>query len=285
MIKKAVFSYINFGNDIKNTCGYLKFSDFLYSTALAVTRAAKVFPKVQMVSDEWGVEMFKKIKLPVTEYSTALDDIHHVSKHFWAYAKLVAYTMQYEPFVHIDQDVFLFEPLPDRILNAELCFQSKEDFDSDNFPYYKRLLPSFMEAPVKPKKIIENIIHDFAYNCGICGGHNLDHFRELRECAEEYIFAKKNYSVLHKKYDYIVASQNLMFEQYFNAVLARANGCKVEVIGEDVPDVEKNMKYTHVWGLGKHNMQIMAKVMMKLIREDLPLFQRITDFLEKYKIK
>jgi hypothetical protein len=178
MIKKAVFSYFNPDESFGNRCGFKKFSDFLFTTALSIDCASRHFKEVQFISSDWGVDLMKELKLPITSYSNKLNEMKDVSRFFWAYGKLLAYNEQDQPFVHLDNDVFLWDTLPDRILNARLCFQSHEPFDLQGYHYYNLLKPCFEEAPVKPKVIVDNEVMDFAYNCGICGGHDLKFFRE-----------------------------------------------------------------------------------------------------------
>jgi hypothetical protein len=42
--------------------------------------------------------------------------------------KLVAISEQREPFVHLDADVFLWQPLPERVVKAPVCAQNPEPF-------------------------------------------------------------------------------------------------------------------------------------------------------------
>jgi hypothetical protein len=219
MIERAVFSYFNPDENFGNSSGFVCFSDLLYTTALAVTMSRRHFKEVQFMSSDWGIKLFKKIGLPVTEFSTDLNHMKTVSKFFWAYGKLLAYKKQEKPFIHVDNDVFLWKKLPDRILNAQLCFQSKEFFDLPGYKYYYMLKPCFDEAKVKPQVIVNNEIDDFAYNCGICGGHKLEFFKEWEKCSSEYIFASENQDLFFNKYRDVLIHQNLFHEQYFGASL------------------------------------------------------------------
>ena len=120
MIKKAVFSYFNPDESFGNTCGFAKFSDFLFTTSLAIICASRHFEEVQFISSEWGLELFKQLNLPITSYSNKLNELKTIPRQFWAYGKILAYNEQDVPFVHVDNDVFLWDPLPDRILKAKL---------------------------------------------------------------------------------------------------------------------------------------------------------------------
>jgi len=289
MIERAVFSYFNPDETYFNKCSFYRFSDFLFATALAVHLASTHFKEVVMVSSKWGNKMFKSIGLPVTTFSDEIEKAKHVSRWFWAYGKLLAYVSQDKPFVHMDNDVFLWEPLPGRILRAELCFQSKEPFELDGYKYYQMLKKVWADAPVKPWQIKENEVNDFAYNCGICGGNNLDFFREWIDCSRKYIFAPQNQNVFFSKHPHALTQQNLFHEQYFAASLIKMHNLrdKVQVIHPDVTYIPHVLKYTHLWGPVKRDLGKMRLVIMQLQKHNKELYKRIRDycFYNKVDIK
>jgi len=286
MIQKAVLSYFNPENTFRNTCGFNDFGDFLYTTALSALCASRQFPEVEMVSDDWGVDIFKEIGLPVTSYSNKLNEMKKVSRHFWAFGKLLAYAKQEVPFLHLDNDVFIWEALPKRILNAELCFQSHEPFTEPGYSYYDLLKPCFNAAPVRPQKIVDNEVTDFAYNCGICGGNNLAFFKEWIECSAEYIFAEENQDVFFREFATLMIHQNLFHEQYFAACLIKMHKMrkKVQVLHPNVNVIPTKYKYTHLWGTTKKDTSMMKKVGLRLQVEDEDLHRRIGKFILKYKV-
>ena len=279
MIERAVFSYFNPEQSYLNRCGYSRFSDFLYATGLAVSLASKHFKEVVMVGTTWGNKMFRDIGLPVTRYSERIDEARKVSKWFWAYGKLLAYIDQDKPFVHIDNDVFLWDPLPPRILKAELCFQSHEPMNLVGYKYYNMLKPCFRDCPVKPIQIVENEVTDFAYNCGICGGHRLEFFKEWIECSKKYISDPRNQNMFFVKYRDVLIHQNLFHEQYFAASLIKMHGLrnKVVVIHPDAMAIPQVLRYTHLWGTAKKTGK-MRMVIIHLQRVNKPLFLRIRDY-------
>lgn len=286
MIEKAVFSYFNPENSFANKCGFAKFGDFLYTTALSVWCASKHFKEVEFISDDWGVQMFKEINLPVTSYTNDLNPMHEVSRFFWAYGKMIAYTAQKVPFVHIDNDVFLWDPLPDRILKAELCFQSHEPFDLPGYGYYNQLKVPWNDMKVRPQKIIDNEVTDFAYNCGICGGHNLAFFKEWKQCSEEYIFAEENQENFFVKYHDLLIHQNLFHEQYFAACLVKKHKLrrKVRVLDPNAMNIENVLRYTHLWGNTKTDYGYMRRVNMRLQIEDPALHKRVTEYIKRHNL-
>ncbi len=292
MIKKAVFSYFNAEESFGNKGGFIKFSDLLYTTALSVICASKRFPEVQVISSSWGVDILSQLNLPVTSFSNKLDEMKNISRFFWAYGKLIAYAEQTEPFVHIDNDVFLWERLPERLLNAPLCFQSLEPFDLPGYHYYRKLKPCFKAAPVKPEAIAKHPVNDFAYNCGICGGNDLSIFQEWKECSHQYITAPENEEVFFKQFPHMLIHQNLFHEQYFLASLVRKHKMrdKVEILHEDAMKINDDLpqtkpRYTHLWGTTKRDTGMMAKVRMTLLYQKPEVFQAVNKYCVDHEIK
>lgn len=291
MIEKAVFSYYNAEESYGNKGGFTKFSDFLFTSALSIVCASRHFKEVQIISSSWGIDLFSQLGLPVTSFSPKLDEIKGISRFFWAYGKLIAYCSQDKPFVHLDNDVFLWNPLPERMLNAHLCFQSREPFRQPGYGYYKKLKPCFRAAPVKPQVIVDNPVTDYAYNCGVCGGNNLEIFEEWRECSAQYIFARENQELFYRKYAEMLIHQNLFHEQYFLASLVKKHGWrnKVEVLAKDVDNINKDCPptkpaYTHLWGTTKRDSAYMSKVRMTLFYQESKLFYRLNEFCKQNDI-
>jgi hypothetical protein len=278
MINKAVFSYYNKAG-VSNTSGFLTFQDMLASTCLAVLTAKKHFPKVTFVTHDFGLRVFRDIlKLPV-DFTTELNQMDGVSDFWWAYGKVIAYSSQNEPFVHIDNDAYLFSGLPKRMLEAELVFQSKEFMDKPGYGWYNILKPCWREAVVKPKQIVN--ITDYAYNCGIAGGNNFEFFKEHQKCSAEYIFSPENQDLLFKKYKDILIHQNLFHEQYFIASLVKAKKLrnKVEVLSDNIEDINKcGVSYCHLWGLSKRHEKNIFKLYNRLNKDFPEFYNKVKTF-------
>ena len=287
MIERAVFSYFNAEESFTNKAGYNSFSDFLYTLALATELASHHFAEVQIMTTTWGEKVLKAAGIQATEYSTGLNVTKGISRWFWAYGKLVAYAAQTKPFVHLDNDVFLWRALPERMLQAQLCFQSKEIMGMPSYDWYKYLNTCWQAVPVKPKVIAENEVNDFVYNCGICGGHNLDFFKEWIRCSSEYIFAPDNQRFFFENYRNIQMHQNLWHEQYFGASLVKAHGLrgKVELLTDDIASSEwiaTNKTYTHLWGVTKTDETTMRIIRGALKKKHPELYTKVRAFITDY---
>jgi hypothetical protein len=214
-IEKAVFSYFN-PTGIENTCGFDTFQQSMASLALAVKIASYNFKEVEVVSNNWGLNIIEKFGLPAT-LRNDLEELKGLSKYFWAYGKIKAYSIQDKPFLHIDNDCFMWDGIPEDKKESRFLFQSREYFRKPGYGLYLPLKKVYNEAPVKIKEIVE--VTDYAYNCGVCGGTDVDLFKEWADCSHRYITAPENQDTFFKNNPDMLIHQNLFHEQYFGASL------------------------------------------------------------------
>lgn len=86
--------------------------DNLRSLVLSCLLAKKHYDDVVLYTDKIGFDLVKKLKLPYTE--VYLDqDIDTFNGRTFSIPKLITFSKQTEPFLHIDHDTFLFKPLPE----------------------------------------------------------------------------------------------------------------------------------------------------------------------------
>ena len=288
MIERVVFSYFNQSENTRFFAGYSNWQDFFMTTCLAIEMASRHFPEVHMVGTRWSNDLFKQVEVPVTNYNDKLEEMKGISQYWWARGKMVAYTLQEKPFVHIDNDVLLWKPLPQRVLEAELCFQSFEPHNQSGYGYYNLLKKStWSKAIVRPDIILNNEVTDYSYNCGICGGHYLNIFKLWLSLSAEYIFAPENQKLFFETARQDLIHQNLIHEQYFISSLVKALGLRdrVEVIAENVNDIPTvtGDGYTHLWGTSKKERRYMSRVAKRLERENSQLYKRVIDFCGELK--
>ena len=94
---------------------------------LSLRLARAHYPHTVLVTDSPGKALLVgKLGLSFEHVSTELDRLQDADPALWALGKLVAYSLQDEPFVHLDNDVFLWRPLPARITSAPVLAQHPE---------------------------------------------------------------------------------------------------------------------------------------------------------------
>lgn len=259
-IRKAIFTY---WNPLHDGTGFLSIEDFLYTFSLSVNVAKNHFEEIELYTDNYGKELIEKLNLPLT-INTKLEYLNDIRlEHvYWGYAKLVAYADCNEPFIHIDNDVLLWNGIPSKFDDMDFVFQSIETFNTNI--RYKPLLDLYNLFKIKPITVNPN--QTYAYNCGIMVCRDLSIVKELRKLATLYL-SKENYWVLQEEKDY----HNFFFEQYILTYLIDKKGSSVGLLFDN-PDVSKcdfsgDYKYTHLWGNSKESSEIIERVKQRLLKD------------------
>jgi len=202
---------------------------------LSCHQLRKYYDQVELYTDEFGYHvLIEKLKLPYTKVHVVMDQLNELPGDLWSMAKLKAYELQEEPFLHVDGDIFIFEPFPEDLLSQELIAQNQE-FATDK--YYR----------LRWNKIAEHLTHippilmdfhqrktDLAYNMGIVGGKDIPFFQ--RYCQTAYNFVNSNKTAWK---DIEGLNFNVFFEQVlFNSCVQAENKTVGVLIKEDIGDNE-----------------------------------------------
>lgn len=154
----------------------------LMSWALSCLSLRENYDEVILYTDTNGYKVFGELlALPYTDIVVQYDNLHCPEPH-WAYAKLKTYSIQKEPFIHIDGDVILPHRLNDSIESAGLIAQNKEISGQhyrgmmDEILQRKLRLPDFLKAAIERESIP-------SYNAGVLGGNDLDFIQEYCHTA------------------------------------------------------------------------------------------------------
>lgn len=282
MINKAVFSYWN-PDGFNNSSGYSCFKDMVASTALAVCSAKKIFKEVEFITNDFGKLIFGDfIHLPVT-IRTDLNKHDNLNKRWWGFTKIEAYASQDKPFVHIDNDAYLWNKPSDDLLTAKLLFQSIETPFKDGYGWYPQLLKVLKGTDFIPKQILDNPV-DMAFNCGVMGANDLDIIKEWYNLSKQFVTA--DHDDFLKKEENMGIHQNLLHEQYFISSLCKQRGYKPNKEVKFLLRTEKLMedcyreqtKFTHLWGTTKRIQENMDKV-YKRFYNDHPKVARNLKFV------
>lgn len=187
------------------------------SWALSCLLAKKMFGEVDLVTDLKGKELLvDRLQLPYTTVSTALENrLDNYNPHLWALAKIYTYSIQTEPFLHLDGDVFLWHKPHDDLLNSPLIAQNLDD----DLPFYRIALDEV-------NKCFSYIPHEFlrtnyenrpvyASNAGLLGGNNLAFIKTY--CTKAFDLIDKNTDALDKL---PTGNLNFIFEQFLFCKLA-----------------------------------------------------------------
>ena len=205
-------------NNFNYKGGYLRPEIYWLSIAYSCLLLKKHNPEKQLVL--YGNEDIIRIlidlfNLPYDSYQVLpiLDDGR---EQFYYYPKIQTYRMQKDAFVHIDTDVYMREPIPDKMLSAGLIAQHEEE-DSDFYLYVYNHMKECDVRLLDVQKLClgEGYIH--SYNAGMIGGDDLDFFHGYVRKIEEFIDMNMPFMMKSDK----LFLFNVVFEQWMYYALAQ----------------------------------------------------------------
>lgn len=264
---------------------------------LSVETARKHYPQTALVTDDAGAEMLiEGIGLQFDDVSTALNDLISHDPNWWAFGKMYAYRCQEEPFVHIDNDVFLWNRLPERLELAGVFGQNLE-YISFGRTYYR---PEQLEYAIRsvngwtPEEIDSYISCDGTFRatcCGIMGGNRLDFIRYYADLAIRMMEHPVNQAAWRSLNDGMML--NLIFEQYLLSACIEYHKDKHGSPYKDVRDeylfestshaqeTAATVGYTHLIGPAKKN-NIIAERLENRVKKDYPdYYDRCVHFMRR----
>jgi len=168
--------------------GWPTLAHYLMACVLSVETARVHFEGTRLVTDPIGAEMLVDgAGLKFDDVRLDLSEIDECDPDWWNLGKVQAYRVQDEPFVHMDNDVFLWRGLPERLLKADVLAQCPEHFTEWSDYYQLGELEAVRRCPYGwlPKEVewCRSLYgtHQVSLNTGIYGGHRIDF---IRYCAE-----------------------------------------------------------------------------------------------------
>ena len=166
----------------------------LLAWGLSLRLARKHYPETMLVTDRAGKALLvDSLGLRFNHVSTELESIRNADPAWWALGKLVAYSLQEQPFVHLDTDVFLWKPLPPGLANAAVFAQCPEDHSAFTdwckphdvetvFAHHNLPLPAEWEWSRS-----RYVDYFREANCGIVGGNRTDFIRHYANLAKDIV--------------------------------------------------------------------------------------------------
>jgi hypothetical protein len=283
------------------------------SWALSCLQLRKYYNDVELYTDEVGKYLLiDKFKLPYTKVHLTLDNLENPT-YLWGIPKLLTYSMQTTPFLHIDGDVFLYKKIPeDFVRDTDFIFQNEEIDSNTEDGFYSEMFNNLFS--IKPQEqfpewmraIDRNCIK--AFNAGVLGGSNLAFIKEYTDAA--FSFLDKERPSIEKMRAPQLATH--MSEQVLPAYIKKNSKFKQAALFE--PDTspgfspsiinrdfdEDNFpycplpydyhhldefgisphgrKYVHLTGTKKRSMLVCKQVSRRLMADYPEYYHRIIDF-------
>lgn len=237
-----------------NGIGFLNTHINLWKLSLALTQ--KHYGEVNLITNSVGYDIMKN--LPFSNFYVELDDIPNYPT-VWSLGKIYAY--QYacsigQPFLHLDADVLLWEPLPESLVNSNIFTQSYDHKINENKNYDIYRLQADCNAVV-PQEWLNNIGLT-AYNMGIFGGSDTTLINSYCDFVIDMINDPMYHNLWTNPPGTLSASQTDRFsspstksclvEQGNLAIFCKNNNITPSLLFEEMSDPEKitYKKYTHL---------------------------------------
>lgn len=256
----------------ENCFGWAKPEFHLMGWTLSCLQLNKMYGKVELYANSEAAKLLiDTLNLPYSKANITHDNLCLANEKLWALPKILTYSLQERPFLHIDGDVFLFDHFSEPLLKSELIAQNIERATNFYFSTQKELLANFGYFP---KCVIDDFnshIPIMAVNAGILGGNNISFINEYSNIAFEYI----NRNITHLPL-INVDRFNVFFEQHLFYSLAKERGIPIgllynEIINDNeyeflanIHEVPCQRSYLHLLGNFKRDEIICLQMAAKL---------------------
>jgi hypothetical protein len=273
--------------DMHKSYGWLESKYHLYGWALSCCQLRKFYDDVELVTDKFGhYLLIEKLQLPYTKVHVILDELNGYNENLWALAKIKAYSHMQEPFLHVDGDVFIWEPFDEGLLACGLITQNIEFTTAYYNEMWSNIFPFLDYVPQSMDKFIDGT-HKNAYNMGIFGGNDLEFIKEY--CAASLRFVDRNKQNTGK---IDLFNFNIFFEQVLFYEMSEIHQKKVDVlIHEEIGDneykgfgnfdeVPHKRTYLHLLGFFKRQHEISRKLEVYVLKYYPQYYRKIEDLLD-----
>ena len=275
---RIVQTFWTAGQDpLKHSFGWSHPQYNLMSWALSCLSLREHYDDVELYTDSAGYHiLIEVLGLPYTKTHVVFDDFKCLPHH-WALAKIKTYSMQTEPFIHVDGDIYVPKPLPKDVEDAPLVAQNREIGTS----YYKWMMDCILSYKdiIIPDYIKVGLSTDSvaSYNMGMFGGKDIEFIHDY--CAEVFLFMDSN-SMNDSSIKHSAVDCNVFFEQVMFAVLADISQRQVfNILGRPMIDEGYMAKdfcalryyeekpFFHILGGHKRNQGVSNMIEGTLIRK------------------
>lgn len=260
----------------------------LLAWVLSFETARKHYPKTSLITDDEGARLLvDELDLPFEHVSTELNALHNQDSDWWSLGKLYAYRVQTEPFVHLDTDVFLWKPLPEKLERSSVFAQNPEPFSSI-FCYRPERVERALRYPKQGWLPEEWVWYRRARRnqrgdcCGIFGGARTDFIRYYADAALRLVSDPANQRGLSRFTEKV--NSMVLIEQYLLAACVEYHSSanpsstfadvRIEYLFNSLAqmynrDYVTQVGFTHLIGDAKKNSVVVERLENR-VRRDYP---------------
>lgn len=259
----------------------------LLAWGLSLRLARAHYAETVLITDGPGKALLvDNLGLSFTHVSTELDRLRNEYAGLWALGKLVTYSLQEKPFVHLDTDVFLWRPLPGRITSAPVLAQNPESYNLEDEWSGPRVIENAfaregLELPPEWEWSRSHREHQFREaNCGILGGMNAGFIQHYARVALDLMLNPRHSAAWASIPD--KDGLNTILEQFFLLACLEFHrsdpaspfrGVHIKYLFPSFetafnPNHAARLGYTHLLADAKANAHITYRIEQRMQRED-----------------
>jgi hypothetical protein len=265
----------------------------LLSWILSTETAKRHYRPAVLHTDDAGARLLvDDLGLEFDAVHTSLNAIADADPAWWALGKLYTYRLQREPFVHIDNDVFLWKALPPDLESAQVFAQNAEPFVVGQSFYQPEAVEQALRAaahgwlPREWRWYRQGSPHSRGECCGIFGGNRVDFIRHYATQAIRLVERPGNRRALAAMPDKAV--HMVLVEQYLLAACIEYFRAHAEAAFHDVAisylfssleqafdsETAARRGYTHLISNAKRNPEIADRLEARVARDYPAHYQR-----------
>lgn len=216
-------------NNINDKYGWYSPRYNWMSWILSCHQLVKYYDNVELYTDDFGYDiLINKLQLPYSKVHVVLNELDKYPKDLWAIAKIKAYSLQEEPFIHVDGDVFIWEKFPESYVNSQLIAQNLENTTGYYREMWNEITANITFIPNELSSF-HNGTSNLCCNMGIIGGSDIDFFKEY--CTKSFEFVDKNIEFWDK---INLFNFNIFFEQELFYELSTLNFKKINYLFDEI---------------------------------------------------
>jgi hypothetical protein len=246
------------------------------------------FDTTALHTDDAGAALLvRHLGLEFDEVIISLNDLDGADPDWWMQGKILTYSQQREPFVHIDSDVYLFKPLPQRLITAPVLAQNPEPIHPADPCYDVEGCEIAIRArgdghiPAEWSWYRTFVPEQRAACTGIFGGNRLDFIREYAGTALRLLESSAN----RRAFDTPGLKPRLVpfFEQYILAACAAYHKVEIEYLfnsyGHAV-SAASDSGFTHLMADAKRDGRLAARLEQRVARDWPEAYDRLEALFE-----
>lgn len=267
-----------------------------FAWILSTETARRHYRPSVLYTDDAGARMLVDgIGLEFDEVHTALNVLDNHDPGWWALGKLYAYRAQREAFVHLDNDVFLWHPLPEGLESAPVLAQNPEFFVPGQSYYqpevFEDALKDHAETWLPPEwQWYRAGAGGRAECCGVFGGQRIDFIAHYATQAIRLLEHPANRRALQSIGDKI--GHNILFEQYLlgacidyhrGRATSRFRDIAIDYVFASIddafdPHVAAQVGYTHLIADAKRNPELACRLESRVACECPSQYERAVEY-------